>query len=494
MTSQPTPPKKQSRVTGALALMIAQAIVLLFGYVTHLWIGRVLGPAPYGLYGVVLAVQSIVGLILTLGVPVAVARFVARHEDQAQSILRQTLRLQALVALLVSVATLLLAPIIAHVLGDDTLRNLIRFVSLVIFLQAFYTIFVQFFSGLHRFNRQAILTSIYAVIKLLGAISLIYFIGVYGAFAGFAIGGVVAALLGWVWARRVGGQSASTIPSHQFLSFAGVYVIILVSLQFIMSIDLFMVKALLEHDDLAGFYNASSTLARIPYMLLQGLAYVLLPSVSALTKPGASHTQAAAFIRDTLRYLIALVVPAVGLAAATSKGLIILFYSTAYLPAAASLTILMIGLGSLAFYLLLANIVVGAGRARVGLIVTILMAVASSLLGLILIPRFGLMGAAWQTTLTSLVGLGVLAIYTFRTFRIPVPILSILNIFIASAAAISVTYIWHARGLALILQYLIVFAIYGAVLLVLREVKPSDRQRIAKIHPRLQWLAPPGDI
>lgn len=474
--------------------MIAQALVLLLGYVTHLWIGRVLGPAPYGLYGIVLAVQSIVGLILTLGVPVAVARFVARHEDQAQSILRQTLRLQALVALIVAIATLVLAPVIAHILGDDSLRNLIRFVSLVIFLQAFYTIFAQFFSGLHRFNRQAALTSLYAVIKLLGAISLIYFIGVYGAFAGFAIGGLAAAALGWIWTRNVGGQAPSAIPARSFLSFAGLYVLILTSLQIIISLDLFMVKAFLQNNELAGFYNASTTLARIPYMLLQALAYVLLPSVSALTKPGQSHDTAAAFIRDTLRYLIALIVPAVALAAATSKGLITLFYSQTYIPAAASLTILIIGLGALAFYLLLANIVVGAGRAKIGLIITLSMVALSAVLGVILIPRFGLIGAAWQTTSTGLVGLAGLALYTFRTFRIPVPILSILNILIASAAAVSLTYFWQPRGLMLVAQYVAVFLIYGLLLWLLREVKPADRIRIAKIHPRLQWLSPPTEV
>lgn len=481
---------KQSRLTGALALMIAQALVLLLGYVTHLWIGRVLGPAPYGIYGIVLSVQSIVGLILTLGVPVAVSRFVARHEDQAQSILKQTLRLQAGVALVVAIVTLLLAPLVAHVLGDDSLRNLIRFVALVIFLQAFYTIFAQFFSGLHRFNRQAALTSLYAVIKLLGAISLIYFIGVYGAFAGFAIGGIAAAVLGWVWTRKIGGGARSTIPTRSFLSFAGLYVLILTSLQLVMSLDLFMVKAFLQDNELAGFYNASTTIARIPYMLLQGLAYVLLPSVSALTKPGQSHDTAAAFIRDSLRYLIALIVPAVALSAATSKGLITLFYSQAYIPAAASLTILIIGLGALAFYLLLANIVVGAGRAKVGLSITLGMVALSAVLGTMLIPRFGLMGAAWQTSITGLAGLAGLALYTFRTFRIPVPILSIINILIASAAAVSLTYFWHARGILLIAQYVAVFLIYGLLLWLLREVKPADRARIAKIHPHLHWINP----
>ena len=59
---------------------------------------------------------------------------------------------------------------------------------MVLLLQFGYPVFVQFLCGMHRFNRQAMLTSVYAVIKLIGALSLIFIFGVYGAFAGFAIG------------------------------------------------------------------------------------------------------------------------------------------------------------------------------------------------------------------------------------------------------------------------------------------------------------------
>lgn len=483
-------PQRQSRVTGAVALMISQAVVLFLGYITHPWIGRLLGPEAYGIYGLVLAVQSIVSLILTLGVPSSISRFVARHEDQAQSILKKTLILQTGVALSVSLLTFLLAPVIAHLLQDDFLTHLIQFVALVIFLQAFYNIYTQFFSGMHLFTRQALLTSFYAVTKLIGAISLIYVINIYGAFSGFALGGLAAAILGWFWTRNVGGNKPTSLTIKDFLSFAGVYVLILLGLQLVMSLDLFMVKAFLDSDSQAGFYNAASTLARIPYILLQAIAFILLPSVSSLTKPGASHDKAATFIRDTLRYLIALIVPAIGLAAATSKSLITLFYSSKYISAAPALTILMVGLGALAFFLLVVNIVAGAGRAKVGFIFTTGMVVISAALGFILIPRFGLLGAAWQTTITSLIGLAVLSVYTFQTFKIQIPIRSIINILIASAGAVGVTYLWKATTFTLIPQYILALAVYGAVLLILQEVKPGDRQLLSQVHPLLKWVAP----
>ncbi len=481
---------KQSRLTGAVSLIIAQALVLVLGYAAHLWIGRVLGPASYGTYGVVLSLQSIVGLFLTLGIPVAVSRYVARHEEHAHSILLQGLRLQTLIALSVALLTVLASPVLAGFLGDERLVNYIRFSGLVVLLQAYYPIFVQFLSGLHNFNRQALLTGLYAVAKFAGALALIYWWGVYGAFAGFAVGGVVAGLAGWLWTMRRGGRRKKLLPAGAFLKFAGTYVLILVGLQVLISLDLFMVKALLHSDVLAGYYNAAVTLSRISYMLLQALAFVLLPSVSALTKPGAPHESAVAFIADAIRYLIMLIVPSIALAATTSRSLITLFFSREYLPAAPILTVLIVGLGSLAFFLLLSNIVAGAGRARLSLAMTTGMVVVSGMLGSQLIPRWGMMGAAWQTTITGLLGLSLLGSYTFKTFGIPVPWRSTVNVLLAASIAVLPTYFWHATPVTLVPQYAVCAVLYILSLLFLREIRSIDRRRLSDIHPRLAWLGP----
>lgn len=482
---------KQSRISGAALLMAAQAIVLVLGYVTHLWIGRELGPSAYGIYGIILSVQSIVGLLLTLGVPVAVARFVSRDEEAAQSILRDALRIQSGAAFLVASTMFFISPLLAHVLRDASLVPYLRFVSLVVFLQAYYPVYTQYLSGMHLFTKQALLTALYAIAKLAGALALLTLLHIYGAFAGFAVGGLIAGCVGWWWTRRTGGKKKKALPYKAFLQFAGTYVLILVGLQILISIDLFMVKAILKDNEQAGYYNAAVTLSRISYLLLQALSFVILPSVSALTKPGASHDQAAEFIADSIRYLIALIVPSVALAAATSRALLALFFSGAtYAPAAPILTILMVGLGSIAFFQLLTSIVAGAGKARVGLFLTIALIVLSVALGSVLIPLYGLRGAAWQTTIAGLTGLVILGAYTFRVFRIPFPLRSTINIIVAAATALIPTYVIVPHAFTLPLFYLAACIIYICMLGVLGEIRPVDRIRLANAHPALKFLNP----
>lgn len=488
--------KSQSRLTGAIFIVGAQAIVLVLGYATHLWIGRVLGPAAYGVFGVVLSLQTIVGLLLTLGIPVAVSRFVAQDEAHAQSILKQGMKIQLVVALTVSASLLLLSSWLARLLGDAALTTYIAFNAVVILGQAFYPIQAQFLSGMHMFSRQAALTAFYAMIKVVGALSLIYFIHIYGAFAGFLIGGLAAGLLGWYWTRGLGGAGSKTFPLKDFLSFAGTFALVLFGLQILISLDLFMVKALLRNDTQAGYYNAAVTLSRISYTLLQSLGFILLPSVAKLTKPGQSHDEAAKFISSTIRYLIALIVPSVVLAAATSKSLIMLFYSSKFIPAAPPLTILMVGLGALGFFLLLANIVAGAGKPAITLWITLLLIVISAASGAWLIPHYGLMGAASQTALAGIAGLAILGIYTFRHFRIPLPYASIARILAASFLAVLPTYFWPVSALLLPPLYVVSGIVYIAALILLGEVTLEDRRQLARIHPLAAKLAavPPDSV
>lgn len=479
---------KQSKLTGALALTASQGVVLFLGYIVHPLVGRILGPAQYGVYGIVLSIQTIFGIMMTLGVPSAVSKFVAQNTPNAQSILKQALKIQSVIGLCIALVVVVLAPVISRLLGDDSLIPYLMFSAAVIFLQGFYPIYVQFLSGMHFFSRQALLTASYAIAKLVGALSLIFLFRLYGALAGFAVGGILAAILGWYWTRGKGGTEPYKIHLKSFLSFAGTYAIILLGLQILMSQDLFMVKAILKDDVLAGYYNSAVSLSRISYMLLQGLSFVLLPSVAALTRPGASHDKAVDFIREAIRYLIALIVPSVVLASATSQELITLFFSTSYIQAAPVLTILMVGLGALSFYLLLANIVAGAGKARVALYITGGMIGLSAVLGFFLIPLYDLKGAAWQTTISALVGLVALGIYTFQTFKIPYPIKSTINIFLATVVMILPTYVWKASSFMLPVQYLLLGVVYVAILWILGEITEKDRKLISSLKKKPKSL------
>ena len=54
---------------GAVVLWIAQLGVLLTGYAIHSGLGRFLEPAAYGTFGVAIYLGTVIGAILTAGIP-----------------------------------------------------------------------------------------------------------------------------------------------------------------------------------------------------------------------------------------------------------------------------------------------------------------------------------------------------------------------------------------------------------------------------------------
>ena len=98
---------RTSRLSGAILLASAQAVLLGMGYVTHILIGKLGGPALYGVYGVVLSFMTILNMIMTLGIPVAVSKEVAQDEENSGGILTSALLGQMVLAIILSSGTLL---------------------------------------------------------------------------------------------------------------------------------------------------------------------------------------------------------------------------------------------------------------------------------------------------------------------------------------------------------------------------------------------------
>ena len=486
-SSSPNEIRRTSRLSGAAYLTIAQAVLLALGYVTHILVGKIGGPPLYGVYGVVLSLQSILNMLLTLGIPVATSKEVAEDEHNSGNILKSAAIGQVSLALALSVGTVLFARPIALLFGDESLTPIIRFTAVIYPFTGLYALLTNYFNGLHAFAIQAGLTVLYSVAKLGGSVGLLFPYGVRGALAGFGIGGAASALAGFTLARpTITGRSVFPVPIRRLLTFAGAFVGTSIALQILMSMDLFLVKRILHDNTLVGYYNAAVTLSRIPYFILQALGFVFLPSVARLMHDNPE--QARRFIRDVSRYLYLLLLPVTALAATTSKNLLRLFFNPSYDPAAQPLTLLMVALGLLSAFYLLATIAAGAGKPRVPFLVSWALIPLSVVLGFLLIPRFGLEGAAITTILVSSIGAVGIGVYMYWRFRITFPLTTLLRGFFATVLMVLPTYFIEPRVLLLPVEYVVLGIIYLLVLVALGEVKKGDLQRLTSLLPKGKFM------
>ncbi len=182
---------RQHIVRSVFWLTVSEIIFNISGYIVHSGVGRILGPADYGRYGLVVTLTTMVIVLIGNGIPTAMSKYLSEifetRPEMINVIKKQTMLLQIILIGLVTVVFFLLAPLIAKLLGDTTLTSLFQLSSLIIPAFAAASFYFYYFTGIHRFNIQAILKTVRSVAKVIFIIGLAYFFKVEGSIAGYIV-------------------------------------------------------------------------------------------------------------------------------------------------------------------------------------------------------------------------------------------------------------------------------------------------------------------
>jgi len=471
---------------GFLYLLISRLVWVASGFTIHIGLGRYLGPDLYGIFGITLSLISITYILFGSGIRQAVSKYIASEVCQAGAITRTGLRIQVVFAFVMTLVLLGLSGPISGLLGDERLSNLIKLSALTILPTGILFVYSGALEGVKQFGKSATISITYALLKIL-FVFLLVLLGfeVYGAVSGLILAIFFAALMGGYLCR--GEASAGSFDSVVLIRFAVPVAAFFVAIALLMHIDILFAKSIMGDDMKIGFYTSAQALARVIYFVFAAFSVVLLPSISSATaKNDVELIQK--HLKQSLRYMLILLVPTTLIISATSRELINLFYSSAYVSAAHPLRILVFGFAFLSVTLALSTIMQGYGAPRTPLVILLILIPLDSCLQVILISRFGLSGAALATTLTCLTGMVISCVWVYRLFGTLVEVRSMVNILFASAIVYLVALRFCLGGLFLPLCYLGLFVMYFGILLMIKEITKEDVSFIRSLfqRPRLR--------
>jgi len=475
--------QRQGLLAGTTYLLIAQAVFVLSGYAIHVGLGRLLGPSDYGVYSVVIYIATVFNLILTTGLPYAASKFISEDEGQSQCIMKSSISLSAILGLAISAIIFFGADLISTILNDPTLSPYIRIVSIMMPIYALHSVITGYYNGMRSYKIQAFLLLLYDICKPL-VIFLLVFLGLseWGAVLGFALGPILPMLAGFF---LIGLQTfrARSFSYKKLLKFAIPIIVFSMSINLIMSLDLFFVKRILMDNEMAGFYSAASMIAKVPYTLLGALTAALFPAISAsMSDREKTHE----YISESIRYTLLILAPLTLIVAASSSGLVSLIYSNVYASAGEPLRILIIGEGFFAVFSVLTTVISGSGKPGVSMILSLLILVADLVSNQILVPIWGMLGAALSTGISSAIGLSLAAFFVYRYHQVLISAFSTAKILLASFLIfVAVAYI-SPEGMLLAPVYLLAGVLYLAILYVLKEITPTDIARFGKLLKRIR--------
>jgi stage V sporulation protein B len=393
-------------------LTLAEILFNLSGYVIHAVAGRVLGPADYGRYSLVITLTTVIVILIGNGIPTAMSKYLSevfeKDPKMVPAIKRQGVRLQLLLMGTVTAVFFLLAPVIAWILRDPTLTPLFRLSAFIIPAFAASSFYFYYFTGLHLFKHQAVLKMFRSVIRIAVTVSLVVLFHLYGAIVGYILAPLLTFFLGLYLDRKEQRKNSAALegkgldfPWRRLLNYAWPLTLFMLFYEIFVSIDLYLIKSLLKDDTLTGYYNAAITVGRIPYYLFYALSIVLLPALAKMSSE-KNREEMSRLMTQSLRYAGIILLPTFVLLYAYAEPTIAFLFGSQYVPAAPALQVLTFGLSWLTVFYLVCSALNGIGQARLSMWLAVIGALANTALNYAFIPRFGLMGAAYATTFSAI--------------------------------------------------------------------------------------------
>lgn len=376
-------------ITGILTFVI--------GLGTSIILARLLDPEGRGVYAMATLLPSLIVTFVHLGVGPATVYYTAKgHYPQ-----REILGSNVFLALVIGIVGLITGFIV--ILFRESFFPNIAYEYLLIALgiipvNIFFSYLRYILLGAQRikeYNMIDILQSFFFFILVTLALWGLG-LGVMGALFAGIFAWLLTDVIVFFWARKATG-GISLKPNVSYLRDAAIYgtqahlANIMGFLNY--RIDTFLVNWLLN-PAAVGFYSISVGLVEKLWLISQAASVVLFPRVTAET----DETRRKEFTPLIARTVLWVSTLAALVLFILTPFIIVFLYSEAFIPSVRPLQILLPGIVALSVWRLLANDLAGRGKPMLNTYMMGIAVLANVGLNVLLIPKYGIEGAAWAST------------------------------------------------------------------------------------------------
>lgn len=462
---------------GSIYALLSKLIFLFCGFIIHIFLARRLGPEIYGLYALVMSMLIWVELTVLVGIPSTYRKVVSEDSAFIDSTMYSLKRTFIPYCLIVLVVFSFAAPLVSNIFNDDRLLFLLLIAGIDIPFFGMYSANVSILNGHREFLKESVSMSLYALFKVILVILLIQFgFGLQGAF----IGNILASFFGFLVAfsfvkRQISQRSKREIfdLKPRIVKFGLPFLLFILTTMLIIHMDMWFLKGLFNDDAMIGYYSVSSNLSKPIYFLIIGIIAVTFPAFSkAVCENNMFLSQK--YIMQSMRTILVILLPLAVLVFSTSDELIILLFTSEYLPASNSLKILLFGISFFSIFSLFQNLIAAANKPFHSFIISLCLIPIAIVLNYFFINSYGIEGAAMATAGASFIGLIISGVYIWRRYGVIIKFTTLSRVILASGCLYVVSKYITFSGYYLMLEYFLLSLIYLILLLVLREIKSGD--------------------
>ncbi len=317
------------------SMLFAVSVVIAFlGYLYHLLMGRMLGPAEYGelasLFTFIYLFAAPTGL--TGAIQLSAAREISQIKTGNRDMLLCYVHFLSGKVFLLAISLLIIFLLLSPLISAFLQIGLIPIGSLAVLL-FFYLLLVipwGLLQGLQGFALYGISNLLMTTVKLFFALALVSLgFGVGGAITGVTAGAVVAGAFCLFFLKdffkKPAGQT--NVANYRFFSLS--IMLSLFFLMFLINVDILLVKHFFSAEE-AGQYSIASLLGKLVYFLSISFATVLLPMVSG----AVDRKKEFALLKKSFFYISCFAVVLLFAFWFFPKQIVSIFFGAAYAPSA----------------------------------------------------------------------------------------------------------------------------------------------------------------
>lgn len=396
-------------------LSVAQIAARFLGFLYFIFLARFLTVETFGVYNFTLAFVYNFIPVADFGLERLVLRDISRSPEKGDFYLKRLIPLRLFLSLIAFVLVLLLALVLGQSLNQ--IGYLVIF-GLFIFPYSFTYLLSSFLNAQEKmkymawaiFFSQLLVVAFGSVFVLLRfPLSIIFLAGVLGQSL-MAVFFLLKAKswglpLGWVIDKKFFLKSLSQSWAFAFL---------LVLAVFYLRISIILV-GLLKGDYYTGLYGSAFKFIEAMVLIPQSLALALFPLSSRLLLEDKNKLEDV--YKKGLGFLLLFALPFALILIILARSIIILAYGQNYLAAAPVMVILGISLIFFFLNVLPGNIIQNSHKFKRFLPWSVLNFLITLTLGLILIPKFSIIGAAWTVLGGEFAGLFINNLFVWRILR-----------------------------------------------------------------------------
>ena len=448
---------------------LSSVVTLFIGFILSVVIARWLGANDLGLYRMTLTIYGVVTLVATFGIPSALIKYIAEYKEDEEK-LNQTTSCgfinAVIIGLIAAIAIFFFAPFLAGIFKMPELSTLLKITAIALPFASLYSSQSGLLTGLRKMKYFAVLMAGHSVLMCILIVTLVLLgFGVEGAISGFAISVAGACFLGSILSKKFFKLSVRhhIQNTKKILSFGGKIFSAGAISQINYQADIILIGYFLTATQV-GYYAVAVALSRFFWIIPQSIQRIVYPTASEYWSNN-NHAALQKMVDKSMKYTACALIP-MGLGVGFfANDIITTIYGEKFIHAVLPLLILIIGTVINGIPKSLGGTIAAVNRPDLEPKKMICSASVNVVLNILLIPRFGITGAAIATMCSLLIGGALHLFLTIRLTKVKINFawyakLGIISLFIILVCFFLRQVNHHLAGIIAIISIIAIIWIY----------------------------------